>query len=1161
MNELLTITEHADIIVSKIRDIKNSVISEEDRNLLFDVVYKDKKGKSRYIFSHNGKNKIKACSIVGSISIKNGLTIEILPKFARGHLTEESKKSHRKTLINIIRVSNEKNFITSHSQSSKIPMGEMPLTNYIIELFTVSLLDSLRQGIYATYTKEINNSSYIKGNILVSKTMQNNFIDKSKVYTSYNKQSANNLLMQVFRTLSKILIQDENLSYTARQNLHEIYLLLDGVEIINLKSEDFERVVFNRLNDKYEILFNQASFIYNKYMPFSSKVNATPFWSILFDMDYLFEKFIAYLFRKSDIKFKEQNTTDCFRNLDKIVSVRPDFVIKNVNKEVISVVDAKWKLLTYKESLYGLNAQNFWQLFSYMNLINKKEQISGYFIVPKNSDNFEDDIEFESFIDGNKSINILSIDFSLDFEDIINSYRYKIENNKLEVDYQVADIYKDKRIFAKPISLENLKQFEFIGFIADKTIIYLKKIDDTYQYFSTDSNLLESLPLNKSIFKNSLENCVSNFLQLHKQKTLYFSSIDIKNKLFSDIIEVNSFNEKNNVIITSTDYSSKISMNLRTNEFFYFAIDFYDSFDNKVKNLYHENETIMDKLVNDFYTLKNKEQIFNEINKYKEQLKKENKNSDTRDVSHLRINKMLIDESIEKVYKPLEEKEIEQCYSDHEDELLDLANNKYIKDELKIILFYREYKDREIKEKIQEIILCNASTDLKNLLETKIKELVKVLENKFSSISSKYENWLYGFIYANNNNYIYTIKEIIGQHTKSIKMIEILSNEEERKILSSILHNFNNVDNKFLVTNEILTKILAYAIKTKNIKIALEILERKEITLKLVQEVVKNFKTYEDKSESSKKTYVVIKLVKETIYDDKSIQAWISEIDRFNFDNYSTLSIDDKMDFAVEAQFQYYNNDLIKKFCYENNEDILVDIATDKHNTLQIRFVLLIYILNFKNFAFKEKYLFEAIKNKNNNTLNTIVSLHEKNDISLVVKYIEENFNEIDNEILFGYAMSNNKEVYYIREKICFLTNELDILDEFSKNREDENILLNIIFHTSNNPKFTESIKSNITKYSKETLSRIANYEEYYKINDKYCLIAKVASSFNLSNKTRYDLFNKYKSDRVILDSLNNKSLDYDKNLSNLRSMIKNALDMAENNNFSNYIDVSKIRL
>lgn len=92
MNELLTIVEHAEITVSRIRDINYNVISEEDRNLLFDIVYKDKKGKSRYVFSHNGKNKIKASSIVGSISLKNGLTVEILPKFASGHLTKDSKK-------------------------------------------------------------------------------------------------------------------------------------------------------------------------------------------------------------------------------------------------------------------------------------------------------------------------------------------------------------------------------------------------------------------------------------------------------------------------------------------------------------------------------------------------------------------------------------------------------------------------------------------------------------------------------------------------------------------------------------------------------------------------------------------------------------------------------------------------------------------------------------------------------------------------------------------------------------------------------------------------------------------------------------------------------------------------------------------------------------
>lgn len=545
MNEILTIVEHAEIIVAKTRDIEHNTISQEDRNLLFDIVYKDKKLKERYIFSHCGGNKIKASSIVGSVSLKNGLTVEILPKFAKGDLTKDSIKRHRKTLLSMVRVSNEKNFIISNAQSSKIPMEEMPLINYVIELFSSSLLSSLRQWLYSQYTKVINNSSYVRGNILVAKTIQNNFIDKSKVYTSYNKHSTNNLLMQTFRTLAKMLLEDENLSYRTKQNLHEIYLLLDGVDIINLKSEDFKRVVFNRLNDKFEVLHNQASFIFKKYMPFSSHINATPFWSILFDMDYLFEKFVACLFRKSNIEFKEQNTTDSFKYKNKTVSIKPDFIIENENKEMVCVADAKWKLLSNDKSQYGLNSQNFWQLFSYMNLVNPNKEINGYFIVPKNSGEFEDEIVFESIVDGNKSIKVLSIDFSLEFEELINRYRFNLLDNKL---------YIEQIIVKKDIEVEKSLEFDFKGFIdelellsKDKTL--LKNLKKNYKNNNQFKNIIflkDEQNVNTKQFRNfitdnikrtslALDNLKIEYIPDNIKKLRSLTSLDLSNNKICNI--------------------------------------------------------------------------------------------------------------------------------------------------------------------------------------------------------------------------------------------------------------------------------------------------------------------------------------------------------------------------------------------------------------------------------------------------------------------------------------------------------------------------------------------------------------------------------------------------------------------------------------------------
>jgi len=488
MIETLIIVEHEEIFVSNERNIDKKIISEKDKKELFSIEHTDRFNKKTYVFSRKGRDGIKANSIVGSISLKSGLIIEILPKFAKENDLKDEKiiKKYRKNLLRMIQVSNEKNFISSTLQSSKVSAGEMPLIHYMIELFSESLLHSLRNSMVSTYNKTIENSSLIRGNILLTKTLQNNIVDKSKVYISYNKHSSNNLLMQIFKTLAKLLLNDTNLSYRAKQYLYEVYILLDSVDSISLKQYHFEKVIFNRLNDKYEILFKQAEFIFNQYMPFTSNINSTPFWAILFNMDYLFEKFCAYLLRRSQIEIVEQEKVPAFEHDNVLISAKPDFIIKeqvdSFHQKSINVIDAKWKLLDNEKTLYGLNTQNFWQLFSYMNLM-ESEEVNGYFIVPKNSNEFDDKIIFEPIREGNKSISILSIDFSLEFEEILNRYQFKLNDGYLVVNLQEKKelVVEDKEVTEikiepyPPTNLKNKFEFNLEEFIKELETLHNNK--------------------------------------------------------------------------------------------------------------------------------------------------------------------------------------------------------------------------------------------------------------------------------------------------------------------------------------------------------------------------------------------------------------------------------------------------------------------------------------------------------------------------------------------------------------------------------------------------------------------------------------------------------------------------------------------------------------
>ena len=926
MKDILTVSEHQEIFVAKERNLNNNTISEEDRELLFDIVHRDRDNKNRYVVSNKGRNKLKVNSIVGSISLKTGLTIEILPKFAKNSLDEESIKKHRKMLINILRVSKEKNFISSSSQNSKVLADEMPLLHYVIELFSEELLSVLRSGVYANYNKKIENSSHIRGTILVSKTIQNNLIDKSKVYISYNQHSSNNLLMQIFRTLAKILLDDKNLSYRAKQNLHEIYLLLDSVDIIKIQKYDFKKITFNRLNDKFEILFTQAEFIFNQYMPFSSTINSTPFWSILFDMNYLFEKFCAFLFRKSNIEIEEQSIINCFKidnNQDNtMVSAKPDFIIQN-NTETINVVDAKWKMLDKEETLYGLNAQNFWQLFSYMNLINQDKEIKGYFIVPKYGNSFEDEISFIPIKEGNKSINILSVDFSLDFEELVNKYSFEMIDNELKLCEKVVveepiieDVkieeeeieVEDNKIEISNLELDNKKEFQFNleTFIQELEKLHnkkklIKKISGRQQdnkfkhifylkekYNDFELTIKENLDKKLWNFENlDLIKIPSNINKLKKVNDLSFKNnkiVNLPNELFQlDKLEFLDLSDNN---ILSLPVKIKELKNL-------IELDIYSNVGIKLSNILELKS--LELIIVDNNIIKDNIEIIKELQKNEVKIQDSNKN-DLTDFINSIFDVQKDEEDIETIinltlenYEEFDdEKKLDFCILTNVDfSLLDeelvtrlcYEKNKDIpaqilyKDTtpLKFIVLIsslyfddKAFREKEILEK-EKTLNSKQYTDLISSLNNNT--IIRYIENNFSYIDDEI---LFGLAMNNIPNMI-RIREKISEYTDNLELLDELSkNENDCQVLYNII--MKSTQSTIVKNRVIRNKNTIYSLKTLSRIARYKQYYKKEDETCLIYKVAINYNLSEETKEYLFDTYedddiLLMKLDESTSYN------------------------------------------------------------------------------------------------------------------------------------------------------------------------------------------------------------------------------------------------------------------------------------------------------
>lgn len=260
-----------------------------------------------------------------------------------------------------------------------------------------------------------------------------------------------------------------------------------------------------------------------------------------------------------------------------------------------------------------------------------------------------------------------------------------------------------------------------------------------------------------------------------------------------------------------------------------------------------------------------------------------------------------------------------------------------------------------------------------------------------------------------------------------------------------------------------------------------------------------------------------------------SIQKTILNV---TVENYKKMTKEEKINFVNEGIFSKVSVEVIKLIMKEIDIDILEDFTYNQ--TLPLEFAFVTYNNNLDRKDDEVKRLKENLLKRKNQVLNGLLEL---NIFSLEI-HIEKKFLLIDKEILLGYTMSSIKKLQRIREKISKLTNDLDILNELSKHRDEEDVLWNIVLkNNKNNKKFVELVKNKDSVFSLEILDRISRYEEYYKFENDKCLITRLAHNYSLTEQTKEYLFEKYRDDNVFLETLSKNHSSWE-----LQSKIENVL-------------------
>ncbi|PFY80041.1 McrC family protein [Bacillus toyonensis] len=308
-----------------------------------------------------GNKSIKFINYVGFIQCST-FSIEILPK-----VTIHTNYNHmRKVLIEML---DECGYLkVKTSNMTQLELMDGSLLEIFGRIYASALYVELNKGIKMKYQQVEDNLMALKGALIIQNHIKENLSrnKKYKAYCEYEERTVDHELNQVFVAANQLLLKRiKNLE--TQKLLKQMDYILDGVMLRSFTKKQLAGVKLDRTNKRFELPFLLAKqFLMNITASFSAK-NETSF-SLLFEMNDLFEKYIATLMKKiTDYTVYEQHNE--YRLLIKennkrdIFQLKPDLVIDNGASQII--MDTKWKSLT-AGNRSGVQREDLFQMYAYL---------------------------------------------------------------------------------------------------------------------------------------------------------------------------------------------------------------------------------------------------------------------------------------------------------------------------------------------------------------------------------------------------------------------------------------------------------------------------------------------------------------------------------------------------------------------------------------------------------------------------------------------------------------------------------------------------------------------------------------------------------------------------------------------------------------------------
>lgn len=307
-----------------------------------------------------GHRSIKATNWVGVIGVGKHC-IEVIPK-----IDEPNELKARENLLHMIARAGL--VPLTAADIARLGNTNKPLLSAYMELYIDHLAREWRKGQIKRYILREENRTCLKGKLLLPDQLRTNLLHQERFYTAHDEFTSDN---SISRLLKAALQRCHGQTFSSRISQKARLLLADFDEVsdLDIDNHEIERIQVDRTISRFEPLLNMAKFIIKHLSP-SPAVIGSAVYSLMFDMNVVFERFIAaemkVAFRgeSSRVRYPAKGKSLLQKDGRRRFALEPDIGIWSSGR-FQCLVDTKWKRLDQNLSHSNVSRADIYQMYAY----------------------------------------------------------------------------------------------------------------------------------------------------------------------------------------------------------------------------------------------------------------------------------------------------------------------------------------------------------------------------------------------------------------------------------------------------------------------------------------------------------------------------------------------------------------------------------------------------------------------------------------------------------------------------------------------------------------------------------------------------------------------------------------------------------------------------